>query len=230
MRIHIAVIAGLMLLAPVSKAASPTPAQTVERLLRANHGITVMSGKEVMQAWDEVRRNPKPYLPYLKERLSLESIEAAEDWSRLREIRNAASLLFRLGGSEERGFLLTRLKELQHKRDELSKQVHARAPRPGASLSPSEDASFTALVKHRGRYSILEQDILRSFADAGDPSLRDTLLPRLDHDKDMRDRYIEYFEATGREDPVVRVRLKKMLEAPDSLETEHHLRRFFEEK
>jgi hypothetical protein len=230
MRARVFVIVGLLLAAPLSHAAAPSPAAAVDLLLHANHGINEMSGKEVMDTWEAVRRDPAPYLPHLKQRLSVENIEAAGDTLELREIRNATSLLFLLGGGEERGFLHARLKELQVKRDELSKQVRAKAPAPGAALSPSEDASFTALVKHWGRYSQLEQDILRGFAKAGDPSLRDTVLPRLEDDSDMRDAYLEYFEATSRGDPLVRDRLKKLLEAPVSPLTRHNLKHFFEEQ
>ncbi len=108
--------------------------------------------------------------------------------------------------------------------------MKTRAPRPGAPLAASEEAPFRALVKRWGRLSQVERDILRGFSEAGDPSLRDTVLPRLEHDADMRDSYIEYFSATGREDPLVRARLKKMREKPSTPQTEDNLRRFFEEK
>ncbi|KFA94713.1 hypothetical protein Q664_01415 [Archangium violaceum Cb vi76] len=177
-----------------------------------------------------MRRNPKPYLPFLKARLSLERLEAAKDVEQFRGILNSAHILILLGGDDEREFLVTQLKHLHQKRDELSTQVKKRAPKSGASLSPSEEASFKELVRHRGRVTQLENAILRGFAEVGDSRLRDTVLPRLDYDTDMRDRYIEYFEVTGRKDPVVRARLKKLLEAPGSPVTEQHLRRFFEEK
>lgn len=230
MRPHVIVIAGLLLSAPVSRAATPPPEQAVEQLIHAPHGLTVLSGKEVEETWEEVRRNPRPYLPYLKAQLSLERLEAAKDVEQLRGILNSARILLLVGRNEEREFLVTQLKQLQQKRDELSAQVKTRAPKSGASPSPSEEASFKELVGHRGRVTQLENAILRGFAEAGDSRLRDTLLPRLDHDEDMRDRYIEYFEATGREDPAVRARLKKLLEAPGSPVTKQNLRRFFEEK
>ncbi|QRK04215.1 hypothetical protein JQX13_28530 [Archangium violaceum] len=183
-----------------------------------------------MEAWEEVRRNPKPYVPFLKARLSLERIEAARDVDRFRGILNAALLLIRLGGNEERAFLVEQLKQLHQRRDALSTQVKERAPGRGASPAPRGEDAFKELLGHRGRVTQLESAILRGFAEAGDPRLRDTVLPRLDHDQDMRDRYIEYFEATGREDPVVRARLKKLLEAQGSPVTEQRLRHFFEEK
>ncbi|WP_152621841.1 hypothetical protein [Archangium violaceum] len=230
MRTHVIVIAGLLLSAPVSRAATPPPEQAVEQLIHANHGLTELSGKEIKETWEEVRRNPKPYLPFLKARLSLERLEAAKDVEQFRGILNSAHILILLGGDDEREFLVTQLKHLHQKRDELSTQVKKRAPKSGASLSPSEEASFKELVRHRGRVTQLENAILRGFAEVGDSRLRDTVLPRLDYDTDMRDRYIEYFEVTGRKDPVVRARLKKLLEAPGSPVTEQHLRRFFEEK
>jgi hypothetical protein len=229
MRNHWIVITGVMLAAPFSKAASPHPAQTVEMLLHTNHGINELAGKEVRETWEEVRRDPKPYLPHLKARLTLERIEAAEDREQFRGIRNAISFLFKLGGSEARGFLMTRLKELHAKRDALTAQVHARVSRPGATHSLlHEDASFVALLERRGRFSRVEQDILSGFAEAGDPSLRDTLLPRLKSDEDMLGYYVEYFKATGRNDSLVRAHLKKMLETPGSLSSREYLRSFFE--
>jgi hypothetical protein len=230
MRTHFIVIAGLLLSAPVSQAAPPPPEKAVELLIHANHGLNELSGKEVMETWEEVRRNPKPYLPSLKAQISLERIEAVQDVEQFRGILNATHILILLGREEERDFLVAKLKQLHQKRDELSTQVKARAPDRSDSLSPREEETFKALVRHRGRVTQLENAILRGFAEAGDPRLRDTILPRLEHDQDMRDRYIEYFEATGRKDPVVRARLKKMLEAPGSPVTEQHLRRFFEEK
>lgn len=229
MRTHLIVIVGLLLSVPMARAESPSPEQSVELLVHAYHGINELSGKEVMETWAEVRRDPKPYLPFLKARVSLERLEAAQDVEQLRGILNAAQILILLGGNEEREFLVSRLKELHQKRDALSVQVNARAPRRGATLAPSEEASYRAVVLHRGRVTQLENTILRGFAEAGDARLRDTLLARLDTDEDMRDRYIEYFEATGRKDPVVRARLKKMLNATGSPTTEQHLRRFFAE-
>jgi hypothetical protein len=230
MRPHVVVITGLLLSAPVSRAATPPPEQAVEQLIHAHHGLTALSGKEIMETWEEVRRNPKPYIPFLKVRVSLEHLEATHDVGQFRGILNSAHILILLGGNEEREFLVAQLKQLHQKRDELSTLVKSRAPGRGASLSPREEESFRELVRHRGRVTQLENAILMGFAEAGDARLRDTLLPRLDHDKDMRDRYIEYFEATGRKDPVVRAHLKKLLEDPGSPVTEQHLRRFFEEK
>ncbi|WP_257454820.1 hypothetical protein [Archangium lipolyticum] len=227
MRTHVIVIMGLLFVAPLSRAAVPPPEQAVEQLLHASHGINELSGKEILETWEEVRRNPKPYLPFLRARLTLESIEAAKEPERLRDILGATGLLLRLGGNEEREYLAARLKELHRKRDELSAQVKVRAHSLGASIA-RDDESFRTQVWHRGRLIQVENAILRGFAEERDSRLRDTLLPRLEQDADMRDRYIEYFEVTARQDPVVRARLKKMLAAPGSPVTEKRLRRFFE--
>jgi hypothetical protein len=71
--------------------------------------------------------------------------------------------------------------------------------------------------------------LLRAFAAVKDARLRDLLLPRLESGE-LREAYIDYLAATGQQDPVVRDRLRKMLEAPASPVTEQHLRRFFDEQ
>jgi hypothetical protein len=184
----------------------------------------------VMDTWETVRRDPGPYLPHLRTWISVERIEAAENPVQLHAPLNALGLLLQLGGREERGFARDFLKQLQAKRDALTVQVQARIRAAGAaSQALRDDASFRALIQRRGPFTQSEREVLRQFAELGDPSLCDLLLPRLDQDPDMRDTYIEYLGATCRKDPVVRARLRKMLEAPPSPQTAGALRHFFEE-
>lgn len=230
MRARFFVFVGLLFSAPLSHAAEPSPAAAVDLLLHANHGISEMSGKEVMDTWEAVRRDPAPYLPHLRAYLTLERIEAAKDPVQLHVPLSALGLLFRLGGSEERGFARDFLEQLQAKRDELSVPVEARIRAAGADARAlADDPSFRDLIQHRGRFTLVAHEVIRRFSERGDPSLRDLLLPRLDQDADMRDASIEYFEATCRKDPLVRARLKKMLEGPLTPLTRYNLKHFFEE-
>ncbi|MFY0566951.1 hypothetical protein ACN28E_24360 [Archangium lansingense] len=231
MRNHVIAIVSLVLMAPFSRADSCSPEEAVKLLIHSPHGVSGLASKELRDTWEEMKRNPKPYLPALKAQITMQRIEATTDNEQLRGILNAINYLVLLGGDEGRNMLVARLKELQQKRDVLSPELKARGRRLSSSTTPpSEWESFKANVKGLKRLLSVESTILDGFAQAGDLRLRDTVLPRLDDDKDMRDRYIEYFEATGRKDPVVRARLKKMLEAPASPSTRQSLKHFFEEQ
>ncbi|MFY0530544.1 hypothetical protein ACN28I_47715 [Archangium gephyra] len=158
----------------------------------------------------------------------MQRTEAATDKEQLRGILNAVKYLVLLGGDEGRNMLVARLKELQQKRDVLSPELKERSRRLSSTAPPGEQESFEAGVMRLNRLLSVENTILDAFADAGDLRLRDTVLMRLGDDEDMRDRYIEYFKATGRQDPVVRACLEKMLEAPASPATRRSLKHFFE--
>ncbi|WNG60922.1 hypothetical protein F0U59_44105 [Archangium gephyra] len=222
MRNHALLIVSLVLMAPFSRADSRSPEEAVEQLVHSLHGVSGMASKELRDTWEEMKRDPKPYLPALKARITVQRIEAAKDQEQLRGIMNAVAYLVALGGDEGRNLLVARLRELHSKRDVLFAELKKQGRREGES--------FEAQVMLLNRFLTVERTILHGFSEAGDPRLRDTLLPRLDHDEDMRDSYIEYFEATARKDPVVRARLEKMLEAPVSPVTQRNLKRFFEER
>jgi hypothetical protein len=228
MRILGIVITGMMFLTTAARAAPPPPRSTVEMLIHLNHGLSPLAGKEVLDTWEQVRQDPEPYLPFLKAHVTLERIEAAEDPLEFRSIQSALWFLFTLGGMEERAFMRAQVSALSARLDSVSPQMMAQLPKVGVSRSESEERAFQEVLGRYNRLSTLQQDILRLFAEAKDPSLRDVLVPRLEHDTGMLERYIDYFLATCREDPYVRFQLHKLLEAPSSLQAKDELKRFFD--
>ena len=230
MRIHVrTTLVGLLLLAAVSRAETPSPDQVVTTLLHTQYCTPERPGQPPREPLATMRRDPRPYLPFLRARVSLERLERIEGekdfQEQRREMFHAAWYLALLGGDEERDFLMEQMRQAQREGDQLTQQVNAwlsRTPPPSR-----EDAAFRQLVEHRGIVQGFELNLLTDFKEVGDPRLRDLLLPRLDHDRDGREGYIEYFMVTCREDPRVRARLRRMLEAPDDPSLEELLRRFF---
>ena len=227
MKPHTLVIIGLLLVASASHAVTPSPEQAVEILTHANHGLTEMSGQIVMETWEEVRQNPKPYIPALKEQMSLARLEATTASYELNPILNAATLLMTVGGSEERDFLVSFMKNLQQKRDEVSTKLKSQRPRRGAVSTSKEDKALQALTWQHVRLSQLETTILNGFKRASDPRLRDLLLARMDREEVMLEGYLDYFTATCREDPLVRARLEKLVIPPNFGTERRSLQRFF---
>ncbi|RKG85081.1 hypothetical protein D7V88_20630 [Corallococcus terminator] len=196
-------------------------------MLHANHGISELSGEEMRQSWEAVRRNPQPHLPYLRSRATLSQLDAAQDPLAFQASLKAISYLLVLGQDAERQQVVELLREVQREQDVVSAQVATLARgRNIASMSPDEQPGYRAQVVRMNRLLDAEGFIVRAFAAVGDARLRDLLLPRLDS-SELRNGYIDYLTTTGLQDPVVRARLKMMLEGSPSPVTEQHLRRFF---
>lgn len=206
-----------------------SPAEAVDLLVQSHHGASELAGPEMRQLWEEVRRNPQPYLAPLRARVSLELLEVTQEPRAHQATLSAASYLIVLGGEGERQRVVALLRELQREQDALSARIAAAARvRPLTAMPAEERMSFWALVGRQNRLLDTEGFLLRAIAAVGDARLRDLLLPRLES-SELREAYIDYLATTGRQDPVVRARLRKMLEAPASPVMEQHLRRFFDE-
>src|SRR5690349_14058254 len=93
MRNHVLVIVSLVLLALFSRADARTPEEAVQRLIRSTHGVSEMASKELRATWEEMKRNPRPYLPALRAQSAVQRIEAAKDMEQLRIIQNAVKYL-----------------------------------------------------------------------------------------------------------------------------------------
>jgi hypothetical protein len=214
----------LLLAATAAAAQAPTPEQTVALLLSAPHGLSPLSGTEVAEAAEAVRKDPGPYLPHLLAPLSAERILATEDDEALRRTANAAALLVILGGEEGRAAVAERLRALQRSRDEHTARKDTRLRTLKGQSAARQQRELRKLESPIRRLRRVEQVAITAFASAGDPRLQDTLLPRVASEPELQVTYLDYLQATGRDDPKVRAHLQRLLDTPGESDLKPRLR------
>lgn len=187
------------------------PAEVVERLVSASHGLTWASGPQVEELLAQVKADPAPYIPHLLTRIDANRVAASEDMTEVLRAENAVSVLMRAGGEAGKAALAGRLQGFYEKADQLS-----------ARLTPQEveRTAKEALILRRQRLNRLvrlENHVVSVFAETEDPRLQPLMLQRLEL-KGAEDPRVQldYLRKTGKGNAEIKTKLQRLLEQPES--------------
>ncbi len=213
MSLRAAAIALLFAIPVTAAAQSMTPEQTVATLTRASHGLTPLSGSDVMTLYEKVRADCGPYLPALERRLDPGWIAADDSGERARQASNAAQVLGTCTGAAGRDALVNVFTRLNTSRDRMAQELRRRAD----ALPRNNHPELVAKATQVNQIESVRGVVIDALAEANDARLRDALLTRFaDENYALQLHALEYFKRATPRDAAVKAKLAPLLEKRDS--------------
>ncbi len=190
-----------------------TPEQAVAMLTRASHGLTPMSGNEVMALYGKVRADCATYLAPLQQRLDPAWIAADSSGERARQASNAALVLGACAGTAGRDALVGAFNRMNTSRDRLAADLERRA----AALPRNNHPELVAKAAQLDQVETVRGVVIGALAETHDARLRDTLLARFSGENyALQLHALAYFKEATPRDAAVRAKLAPLLEQRDS--------------